>query len=265
MKRSLIVLGISAVFGLLLAACGGDAEPTSAPAATQPPAETEEEPPPAAEGYQGGTVSDGGTIAGTITYSGPPVEEETVEVDKDPEICGDEINLVPVQTDGSGGLANAVVRITDISAGKPISSLGSIPVIDQINCQYVPGVVVIPTGESLTVFNSDGILHNINATPFDNPPVNIAQPGTSTEVETGEFLIPEIVPVGCDVHPWMNATAVVTDHPYVAVTGADGSYSLDDVPAGTYTVEVWHPELGSQTMTVTVEAGGTAAGDSDFN
>ncbi len=264
MKQTLIILGISAILGLLLAACGGDAEPTAAPLATQPPPEIEEEAPPTTDGYQGGTVSDGGTIVGTITYSGPPVEPEIIAVDKDPEVCGDTIELSSVQTDASGGLASAVVRLTDITAGKPMASLESQPVIDQKECQYGPSVVIVPTGQALTVLNSDGILHNINATPFDNPPVNIAQPGTSPEVMTGEFTIPEIVPLGCDVHPWMDATLVVTDHPYVVITSEDGSYSLEDVPAGTYEIEVIHSELGSQTITVTVVAGGMATADADF-
>lgn len=258
---------ICIMLSLLLIACGGGGtEPTPAPAATEAPAETtEEEPAPATEGYQGGPVSDGGTIAGTITYSGPVVEPETWEVDKDPDVCGDSIEVASVQTDASGGLANAIVRITDITSGRPLSSLNSEPVIDQKDCAYSPIVVIVPVGQPVTVLNSDGILHNINATPFDNPPVNIAQPGTQTEVMTSQFSIPEIIPLGCDVHPWMSATAVVTDHPYVAVTGEDGSYSLSDVPAGTYTVEVWHPELGTQTMTVTVEAGGTASTNADFS
>jgi uncharacterized protein (DUF2141 family) len=78
------------------------------------------------------------------------------------------------------------------------------------------------------------------------------------------FTLPEFIPVGCDVHKWMNATIVVVDHPYAVVTGADGSFNLTDVPAGTYTVEVWHDELGKQTTTVTVGAGETATADVEF-
>jgi len=246
----------------LAAACGGgSAQPTSPPAATRPPVATQ---PPAAEGYQGGAVSNGGTISGKVTYSGAAMAPETVEVDKDPEVCGTSIEVATVQTDASGGLADAVVRITDITSGKPLDSLGVKFVLDQKNCVYVPHVVVVPVGSALTVLNSDGILHNIHTTPFDNAPLNKAQPATQAELMSDPFTVPEFIPVGCDVHTWMNATIVATDHPYTVVTGPDGSFELTDVPAGTYTIEVQHAELGKQTLTVTVEAGQTVTADAEF-
>jgi hypothetical protein len=269
MKRISFLVLVVGFLVLFLVACGGGGEEPAAPAAaTQPPpvgaGEEEEEAEPAATGYQGGPVSDGGSIAGTITYSGPPVEPETVEVDKDQEVCGETIEVSKVQTDAAGGLANAVVRITDITSGKPLDSLGSEFVLDQAGCEYIPPAVVVPVGASLTVLNSDGILHNIHTTPFDNPPLNVAQPATQPEIMSDPFTIPEFIPVGCDVHTWMNASIAVVDNPYAVVTAADGSFSLADVPPGTYTVEVWHSELGTQTATVTVEAGGTATVDLDF-
>ncbi|HEY4665918.1 MAG TPA: hypothetical protein VIH26_01315, partial [Anaerolineales bacterium] len=181
-RRLLLSIGILLVLALV-AACGGAApEPTSAPA--PPPAATA---PPAPEGYQGSAVTDGGTITGTISYGGPPVEPELVTVDKDNEVCGDTIELTPVQTDSAGGLANAVVRITEISSGKPLSELGSSFVLDQQGCVYSPTVVIVPVGSALTVLNSDGILHNVHTTPFDNPPLNVAQPGTQAEITSDEF------------------------------------------------------------------------------
>jgi plastocyanin len=265
MKRKPISALLIPILSLLLIACGGGAtqQPTSLPAATQPPS-VEETEPPAAEGYQGGSVTDGGTISGRITYSGVPVASETIAVDKDLEVCGENIEIVKVQTDDSGGLVNAVVRITDIASGKPLDSLGSDFVIDQAGCAYLPSAIVVPVGESLTVLNSDGILHNIHTTPFDNAPLNVAQPATQLEISSAPFTIPEIIPVGCDVHKWMNATIVVVDNPYAVVTGADGSFTLTDVPAGTYEIEVWHAELGTQTTTVTAEAGGEATVEVDF-
>ena len=263
MKRMSFFI-IVAVLTILLVACGGGGAEPAAPAPTQPAAAPVEEEAPAAEGYQGGAVSDGGTIEGKITYSGPAVEPETVEVDKDQEVCGDSIEVAKVETDGSGGLANAVVRITDITSGKPLDTLGSKFVMDQKGCVYAPGVVIVPVGAELTILNSDNILHNIHTTPFDNAPLNKAQPATQAELASDPFTIQEFIPVGCDVHKWMNASIAVVDNPYAVVTGADGSFSLTDVPAGTYTVEVWHAELKTQTMNVTVEAGGTATADAEF-
>ena len=265
MKHISTVLSTLAILSVLLAACGGGgggAQPTSPPAATKPPAAATQ--PQAAGGYQGGAVSNGGAVAGKVTYSGAAMAPETVPVDKDPEVCGTSKEIAKVQTDASGGLANAVIRITDITSGKPLDSLGSQFTLDQKGCIYAPHVVILPVGAALTIVNSDGILHNIHTTPFDNAPLNKAQPGTQKELASDPFTVPEFIPVACDVHKWMNATIVVVENPYAVVTSADGSFSLADVPAGTYQVEVWHGELGSQMLTVTVEAGKTAAADAEF-
>jgi hypothetical protein len=61
-----------------------------------------------------------------------------------------------------------------------------------------------------------------------------------------------MLPFKCDVHGWMNAYVGVLDHPYFAVTGADGKFELKSLPPGTYTVEAWHEKLGTATEKVTL-------------
>jgi hypothetical protein len=63
-----------------------------------------------------------------------------------------------------------------------------------------------------------------------------------------------VVPFKCDVHGWMNAYAGVLDHPYFAVTKPDGSFSIPNLPPGSYTLAAWHERLGTQTLPVTVAA-----------
>jgi hypothetical protein len=65
----------------------------------------------------------------------------------------------------------------------------------------------------------------------------------------------DVVKFKCDVHPWMTGYVLVTDNPFFSVTGDDGAFEIKNVPAGKYTVEVWHERLGSQTQEVTVADG----------
>ena len=118
----------------------------------------------------------------------------------------------------------------------------------------MPHVVVVPVGPALKVLNSDGILHNVHTFPTKNTPMNTAQPGFRKTLDA-TFTAPETVRVGCDVHPWMGAHIVVTDTPFVAVTDENGAFSIEGVPAGTYTVSIWHETFGEQTQQVTVTEG----------
>ena len=270
MKRTTSLFMLVIIFSLLIAACGGGAQnqPTSPASATLPPAAQETQPSTdgstSTGGYEVIPVTGGGTVSGKITYSGAPVEPEVVAIDKDIEVCGESKEVLRVKTDGSGGLADAVVRITDITTGKELTSLGSEFVLDQVDCEYVPAALIVPVGTAVTIKNSDAILHNVHTTPFDNPPLNVAQPATEPEIMSPAFTIPEIIEVGCDVHQWMHAAIVVVDNPYAAVTGADGTFTLTDVPPGEYTVEVWHQELGNQTVMVSVAEGQEAMVDVDY-
>jgi plastocyanin len=158
----------------------------------------------------------------------------------------------------SGGIANAVVRIKGITKGKPFPGGDQPPTLDQRVCQFRPHVVLVPAGGTLSVLNSDGILHNVHTYAEANTPVNKAQPGFKKQIQL-KFEKPELpVRVECDAHSWMRGWIIVQEDPYYAVTDENGNFSIGDVPAGTYDVEIWQETLGKKNASVTVAAGGEA-------
>lgn len=148
----------------------------------------------------------------------------------------------------------ALVHVKDAPASPPPAEAVE---IDQKGCMFVPHVAVARAGQKVIVKNSDAVLHNVRSETKLNKAFNIAQPiqGMTT---TKTFENPEIgVRMRCDVHFWMVSYVHVLNHPFYAVTGDDGSYAIKDLPAGTYTLEVWHEKLGTQTQSVTLAEGGS--------
>jgi plastocyanin len=127
-------------------------------------------------------------------------------------------------------------------------------VLDQKGCRYIPHVFGVRVNQPVEIVNSDPTLHNIHATPKANQEFNNGQPIQGMKM-THTFTAQEVmVPFKCDVHGWMNSYVGVMNHPYFAVTNADGSFELASLPPGTYTIEAWHERLGTQTQTVTIAA-----------
>jgi hypothetical protein len=130
-------------------------------------------------------------------------------------------------------------------------------VLDQKGCIYRPHVFGLMVGQTLEVLNSDPLLHNVHAFPKKNRPFNVGQP-LQGKKDRFTFDVPEVmIPIKCDVHTWMVAYCGVLPHPFFAVTGSDGRYTIRGLPPGTYTLEAWHERLGTRTQTVTVRAGET--------
>lgn len=201
--------------------------------------------------YEGGDVKDGGTISGTVKFKGTAPAPKKLDVNKDKEVCGKTPKTDQSLVVNNGNLVNAVVTITDIKKGKKIEAKKV--TLDQNGCQYHPHVLAFPAGSTVEVANPDGILHNIHSYSKVNSPFNMAQPKFKKTLDV-KIDKPEPIQVKCDVHGWMEGWLVATESPYVAVTDDSGSFKLTDVPAGTYTVEVWHEKLGKSTQKVTVKA-----------
>ncbi|MDP2601430.1 MAG: carboxypeptidase regulatory-like domain-containing protein [Deltaproteobacteria bacterium] len=256
MKRTVLSM-IGFLLCLLFSACSGDRD-QSGPAKESEPVKTEAAAPTV--GDQGMSVQPSGTISGRVLFKGKHVAA-TLAVGKDKEICGNTIEDPRLLVSARGEIGNAVVRITEIAAGK--AAAGGDVVLDQRKCEFVPHVLAITAGTPVKITNSDGILHNIHTLSKDNPAFNRAQPKYLKEI-TQTFSKPEIIPVRCDVHGWMSGWIFVASNPYFDMTGVDGTFKLAAVPPGKYTLEVWHETLGKQTQQVEVAAGQSATVEFEF-
>src|SRR5207248_2350837 len=109
---------------------------------------------------------------------------------------------------------------------------------DQKTCQFQPHVQLARMGSRMLISNSDDALHNFHITMNGVTIENEAQPPGVPPREV-TLKKPGVNMVNCDVHPWMRGFVIVADNPYNAITDADGHYTLSNVPAGKYTINLW--------------------------
>jgi hypothetical protein len=123
--------------------------------------------------------------------------------------------------------------------------------LEQKGCQYKPHVIAVRGGQELKVVNSDPTTHNIHPSPNNNRESNQSQPAGVPLSMT--FAREEIaIPVKCNIHPWMRSYIAVFKHPFFAVSGKDGSFEIDNLPAGNYTLTAWHEKLGTSVQKITI-------------
>lgn len=195
--------------------------------------------------YKGRIVKDGGRIHGVVQLVGDPPPAFSMGIDKDDKVCGMQGLIRTLAVSKKGGVKNAVVSIEGIWEGKkPAAELKA--VLHQKGCVFEPHVLLIPPGASLDVVNNDPVLHNVHTYDLLNgngTVFNIAQPikGQRTPIKLAGAKVPGILHVRCDAgHPWMSSYIVIAEHPYYILTDADGLFSLDNIPPGTYRLRMWH-------------------------
>jgi plastocyanin len=194
------------------------------------------------------------TIQGTVKLTGTAPEMKMLKREADP-FCGRvQMKDEEVIVAAGGGLKNVLVRLVKgVTGSYPAPSTPAS--IDQSECMFRPRVQGIMAGQPLAIKNGDQTLHNVHTYKGPSTIFNQAEiPGMPAMVR--RFDGPsEIIKFKCDVHPWMTGYVAVTNHPFFAVTGDDGTFTIANVPAGTYTLEAWQERLGTTTAEVTVAAG----------
>jgi hypothetical protein len=196
----------------------------------------------AQSGYQTISVNDGGTITGTVKWTGPVPKMPAIAINKDVEVCDPQAqkkrDLERLVVAGNGGVANTVVFLKDISKGKAMDLPEGRQFLNQRTCRYEPHVLLVADKGTLQLKSSDPILHTVHmsgASDYNLPFPFANQTVSRTMNREG------VVDLRCNAgHVWMNAEMMVVVHPYYAVTDEDGNFKLTNVPPGEYEIEAWH-------------------------
>jgi plastocyanin len=246
MRKAFAVTGLCAL-PFVVSCGGGEAPKSEAPAATAPAA---------APAATAGTAS----IAGKVSFEGTVAPGEKIKLNADPkcaEMHKEGLEKQPIHVK-DGGLADVLVYVKS-----PVSGTYAPPAepatLDQKGCDYTPHMVAVQAGQGLKIRNSDDTLHNIHPRPTANEEFNFGQAKQGMEKVKTFDKAEVMIPVGCDVHPWMRAYISVFTHPFYTVTKEDGTFEIKGLPAGEYEIEAFHGKLKSQTQKVTVKGGEASA------
>lgn len=205
-------------------------------------------------------ATSGGVIKGSVRLAGQPPGNPIIRMGLDPMCVAANGNARVVQESvvvaPDGGLANVFVRLRGTF---PSSALPSEPVvIAQRGCVYGPRVVGARVGQKLQIRNDDNLMHNVHGVSADGNGFDASEPQAGMALQFDLTHEEVMLPIKCDVHRWMRAYVGVVNHPYFAVSGREGTFEIDGVPLGTYTIEAWHERYGRVEGTVTVAASGAA-------
>lgn len=208
--------------------------------------------------YDEVVVKEGATIRGVVKLEGKLAKLAPLQITKYKEICKDVPNETLIVGPGQG-LRYAVVTLEGVTRGKAVEKESSHE-LDNVKCRFLPHVQAASVGQFILFKNSDPILHTAHGVfSGDQPQFNVGLfPG---RVSRKPLVAPGLVKIQCEVHPWMSAYIVITNHPYHAVTDSYGEYLINDIPAGSYRIKVWHESLGTEEKPVEVKGGATAKVD----
>jgi len=208
------------------------------------------------------TVQNGGTISGTVKWSGPAVKPPSVPITKNPEVCDPEGTKVRdmerLVIGPDQGVENTVVYLKNITQGKAMDLPESRRTLDQKNCRYVPHISLVPLHDEYQMKSSDKLLHTVQMTGAAT--FNLPFPFQDQFIKR-TLDEPGVIDLKCNAgHVWMNGVVLVVRQPYITITDAHGNFRLTDVPPGSYEIAAWHEgwkvvreaqtlDVGTQQMT----------------
>ena len=226
--------------------------------------------------YKEGTVENGGSVTGKVTFDGalPAEAVENILITKNPEVCGTgerEVVWIDVK---DGALRGVFVFLDKIKEGKAWAEPeGGNYLIDQKGCRFTPWAQVVRPGP-VVIRNSDkGVLHNINTREMigvekgrvvKRTMFNFGQPDPGDIEQAIKPRRSAYISINCEAHNFMFGFMMAPPHPYAVVVGEDGSFEIGDIPPGDYTLKAWHPTIGVQKVKITVPAGGAAEANFSF-
>jgi plastocyanin len=241
-----ILTGSAVAAALILSGCGGS-EPkkeeskAATPAAAAPVDE-----------------ANAATVTGKVSFTGDKPRIPTIDMSANPACA--RAHSTPAKSEevvinDNGTLRNVLVYVKGVP-DRQYPTPSTAATLDQKGCMYGPHVIAVMAGQNIEIRNNDPTNHNIHPLPKINQEWNESQaPGSDPKMRTfaREEMDPPIA-VKCNVHPWMRSYIAVSNSPYIAVTGDDGSFTIKGLPPGTYTMTAWHEKYGKKDMPVTVAA-----------
>lgn len=193
-----------------------------------------------------------GHLAGRIKVSGAVPAPSAEDIDKDQAVCMKD-GVKPLDdnllVDREGYLRDVFVMMLLKPGSNPKihpsyeARQAQQLVLDNVNCRFVPHALVVRTGQTLTLKNSDDVGHNCHIVTMKNEEnVNLPQHGSvEIKLKAADKTPGNVV---CDIHKWMDAVVLVRDEPYAAVTDEQGKFLIENLPAGKWTFQFWHKKGG---------------------
>ena len=212
-------------------------------------------------------VVNGGSISGKIKFTGKDAPPKSYKVVKDKDTCGTANRLIDFVDVKDGVLRNVVVYLDKVKSGKKFEKIKA--VIDQKGCTFIPFMSVMTNDTMFEATNSDPVLHNIHTYEImgraKKTVMNVSQPkqGSTTKKKV-KLKRGAGMKIECDAHDFMHGFVFVAKNPYYAVVAEDGTYTINDIPAGKYKVKAWHGTLGEKKAKADVTAGGSSTVDFTF-